>query len=183
MDEEDDSDDEVHHHEDGVDTSVVKIEKVKEESVKEIALPPVKKEEIKEEEDELDPLDAYMSEVSKEVRKIKGASFRAAKGIVTTTMTTAAAAAATKAVKGEEKKEANGVNGEGEKKGLVIMTGVAKKKPELNIKKPEVRCNYFKSSDAFPFIIHILESGSTVCRVDMVFVIVNQARVVICNCT
>jgi hypothetical protein len=112
--------------------------------VKEIALPPVKKEEVKEEaDDELDPLDAYMTEVSKEVRKIKGASFRAAKGIVTTA--TAAATAGGKAVKGGEEKEVknggvNGGGGEGgEKKGLVIMMGVAKKKPELNIKKPEVR--------------------------------------------
>jgi hypothetical protein len=141
LDEEDDSEDESSHPPHEV---AVKLEKgVKEEesggmSVKEIALPPVKKEEIKEEaDDELDPLDAYMTEVSKEVRKIKGASFRAAKGIVT-------AATATKAVKGVEEKEVKngGVNGGGEggeKKGLVIMMGVAKKKPELNIKKPEVR--------------------------------------------
>jgi hypothetical protein len=138
LDEEDDSEDESSHPPSEI---AVKLEKgVKEEGVKEIALPPVKKEEIKEEaDDELDPLDAYMTEVSKEVRKIKGASFRAAKGIVTT------AAATAKAVKGAEKKEVknggvNGGGGEGgEKKGLVIMMGVAKKKPELNIKKPEVR--------------------------------------------
>jgi hypothetical protein len=138
LDEEDDSEDETSHPPSEV---AVKLEKgVKEEGVKEIALPPVKKEEVKEEaDDELDPLDAYMTEVSKEVRKIKGASFRAAKGIVTT----ATAAATAKAVKGVEEKEVkNGVNGGGEggeKKGLVIMMGVAKKKPELNIKKPEVR--------------------------------------------
>jgi hypothetical protein len=139
LDEEDDSEDESSHPPHEV---AVKLEKgVKEEGVKEIALPPVKKEEIKEEadDDELDPLDAYMTEVSKEVRKIKGASFRAAKGIVTT------AAATAKAVKGGEEKGVknggvNGGDGEGgEKKGLVIMMGVAKKKPELNIKKPEVR--------------------------------------------
>ncbi len=148
LDEEDDSEDESSHPPHEV---AVKIEKgVKEEggvgmSVKEIALPPVKKEEVKEEaDDELDPLDAYMTEVSKEVRKIKGASFRAAKGIVTSTAT-AAATAGVKTVKGVEEKEVknggvNGGGGEGgEKKGLVIMMGVAKKKPELNIKKPEVR--------------------------------------------
>ncbi len=142
LDEEDDSEDEFSHPPHEV---AVKLEKgVKEEGVKEIALPPVKKEEVKEEaDDELDPLDAYMTEVSKEVRKIKGASFRAAKGIVTSTAT-AAATAAGKTVKGVEEKgvKNGGVNGGGEggeKKGLVIMMGVAKKKPELNIKKPEVR--------------------------------------------
>jgi hypothetical protein len=145
LDEEDDSEDESSHPPHEV---AVKLEKgLKEEgdiSVKEIALPPVKKEEVKEEaDDELDPLDAYMTEVSKEVRKIKGASFRAAKGIVTATAATAAGA---KAVKGGEEEKGvknggiNGGGGEGgEKKGLVIMMGVAKKKPELNIKKPEVR--------------------------------------------
>ncbi len=141
LDEEDDSEDESSHPPHEV---AVKLEKgLKEEGVKEIALPPVKKEEIKEEadDDELDPLDAYMTEVSKEVRKIKGASFRAAKGIVTAS----AATAGGKAVKGAEEKgvKNGGVNGGGEgggeKKGLVIMMGVAKKKPELNIKKPEVR--------------------------------------------
>ncbi len=148
LDEEDDSEDESSHPHDS--EVAVKIEKgVKEEggmSVKEIALPTVKKEEVKEEaDDELDPLDAYMTEVSKEVRKIKGASFRAAKGIVTSTAT-AAATAGGKTVKGGEEEKGvknGGVNGggggEGEKKGLVIMMGVAKKKPELNIKKPEVR--------------------------------------------
>jgi hypothetical protein len=155
LDEEDDSEDESSHPPSEV---AVKIEKgVKEEggmSVKEIALPPVKKEEIKEEaDDELDPLDAYMTEVSKEVRKIKGASFRAAKGIV-------AATAGGKAVKGAEEKEVKngGVNcggsEGGEKKGLVIMMGVAKKKPELNIKKPEVRGFFFlESRDSV--LIHI----------------------------
>ena len=49
----------------------IKVEKVKEEVVKvvvkEVPLPPVKK---VEEDEDLDPLDAYMTEVSKEVRKI-----------------------------------------------------------------------------------------------------------------
>ena len=71
-----------------------------------------------------------MTEVSKEVRKIKGASFKAAKGLVTA-----------KVQPKDEK--ANGVNGgeaAGEKKkGVFVMMGVAKKKPELHIKKPEVR--------------------------------------------
>ena len=109
----------------------IKVEKVKEEVVKvvvkEVPLPPVKK---VEEDEDLDPLDAYMTEVSKEVRKIKGASFKAAKGLVTA-----------KVQPKDEK--ANGVNG-GEaaaekKKGVFVMMGVAKKKPELHIKKPEVR--------------------------------------------
>ncbi len=145
LDEEDDSEDESSHPPSEV---AVKLEKgLKEEggmSVKEIALPPVKKEEVKEEaDDELDPLDAYMTEVSKEVRKIKGASFRAAKGIVTTAVTATAAGKAVKGVEEEKGVKNGGVNGGGgeggEKKGLVIMMGVAKKKPELNIKKPEVR--------------------------------------------
>lgn len=60
-----------------------------------------------EEEDE-DPLDAYMAEVQKEVKKLKGVG-----GIV-------------KGTKANDTQETN--NGtEGKKKGIVIMTGVAKK--------------------------------------------------------
>jgi len=86
----------------------------------------VKKEEVKEEkaedaDDEVDPLDAFMTDISKEVRKLKGGMFKN-KGIV-------------KGKKDGVKVE----NGTAEKKkGLVIMTGVAKKKPSLNINKPEV---------------------------------------------
>ena len=36
-------------------------------------------------------------------------------------------------------KAENGTNGEEKKKGLVIMMGVAKKKPDIHIKKPEVQ--------------------------------------------
>jgi len=144
LDEDEESDEEstaAAHKTDGSDLAV-KLEKMKGEAAKGIPLPPVKKEEVKkeeeeEEDDDVDPLDAYMTEVSKEVRKIKGASFKAAKGIVT------------KVSNKEEK--TNGVNGGGEsggeKKGLVIMMGVAKKKPEMNIKKPEV------SKTKFSFIL------------------------------
>merc|ERR1712240_658509 len=76
---------------------------------------------------EIDPLDAYMTEVSKEVRKIKGGlSMKNSRlGIVS------------KPKSDPSKSETN--NGEApKKKGLVIMTGVAKKKPESKTKKPEV---------------------------------------------
>jgi len=75
---------------------------------------------------EIDPLDAYMSEVSKEVRKIKGGlNMKNSKlGVVSKS-------------KGEVKSDTN--NGDApKKKGLVIMTGVAKKKPDTKTKKPEV---------------------------------------------
>eukprot|EP00092_Neocalanus_flemingeri_P100231 GFUD01127998.1.p1 GENE.GFUD01127998.1~~GFUD01127998.1.p1 ORF type:complete len:983 (+),score=374.96 GFUD01127998.1:140-3088(+) len=74
---------------------------------------------------EVDPLDAYMSEVSREVRKIKGGlNLKNSKlGSVKT--------------KGDVKSET--INGDApKKKGLVIMTGVAKKKPDTKTKKPEV---------------------------------------------
>eukprot|EP00092_Neocalanus_flemingeri_P036773 GFUD01040034.1.p1 GENE.GFUD01040034.1~~GFUD01040034.1.p1 ORF type:complete len:983 (+),score=375.88 GFUD01040034.1:216-3164(+) len=74
---------------------------------------------------EVDPLDAYMSEVSREVRKIKGGlNLKNSKlGSVKS--------------KGDVKSESN--NGDApKKKGLVIMTGVAKKKPDTKTKKPEV---------------------------------------------
>lgn len=82
--------------------------------------------------DEPDPLDAFMTEVSKEVKKLKGNMFRN-KGIVTKV----------KKESGAVKQENGGTapaNGEKEekKKGMVIMMGVAKKKPDLQIKKPEV---------------------------------------------
>ena len=76
------------------------------------------------EDDEIDPLDAYMSEVSKEVRKIKGGmNMKNAKVF--------------KKPGAVVKDDTN--NGDApKKKGLVIMTGVAKKKPEVTSKKPEV---------------------------------------------
>jgi hypothetical protein len=126
LDEEEDSDEESLAPPRADGDAAVKIDKVKEEVIKEVVLPPLKKEEVKEEEEELDPLDAYMTEVTKEVRKIKGASFKAAKGLVT------------KVHKDEKVQATNGESVE-KKKGLFIMMGVAKKKPELNIKKPEVR--------------------------------------------
>jgi hypothetical protein len=95
--------------------------------------------------------------VTKEVRKIKGASFKAAKGLVTA-----------KVQPKDEK--ANGVNGEeagGEKKkGIVIMMGVAKKKPELHIKKPEVRICYpfFYKTFSLQF-----KSGSSVLWIQFLF--------------
>merc|ERR1711936_1085868 len=76
---------------------------------------------------ELDPLDAYMSEVSKEVRKIKGGlnTKNSKYGVVS-----------------KSKSDATKVDSNNsevpKKKGLVIMTGVAKKKPESKTKKPEV---------------------------------------------
>jgi len=71
-------------------------------------------------EDELDPLDAFMTDISKEVRKLKGGNFKN-KGIIS------------------KKKAEPAENGDVvKKKGMVIMMGVAKKKPEINIKKPEV---------------------------------------------
>merc|ERR1719193_1233621 len=76
---------------------------------------------------ELDPLDAYMSEVSKEVRKIKGGlnTKNSKYGIVS-----------------KSKSDASKIDTNNsevpKKKGLVIMTGVAKKKPESKTKKPEV---------------------------------------------
>lgn len=72
-------------------------------------------------EDEVDPLDAYMTEVSREVRKIKG-------GINVKN---------SKVFNKNAKNEGNG-DTTTKKKGLVIMTGVAKKKPEVRTKKPEV---------------------------------------------
>merc|ERR1712058_136196 len=75
--------------------------------------------------DEVDPLDAYMSEVSKEVRKIKGGlNMKNAKALN----------------RKVPKEEGNGDSTDQppKKKGLVIMTGVAKKKPEVKSKKPEV---------------------------------------------
>jgi len=81
----------------------------------------VKEEKAEDADDEVDPLDAFMTDISKEVRKLKGGMFKN-KGIV-------------KGKKDGVKVE----NGTAEKKkGLVIMTGVAKKKPSLNINKPEV---------------------------------------------
>ena len=93
-------------------------------------------------ETELDPLDAYMTEVSKEVRKIKG-------GINVKN---------SKVFNKNAKNEGTILHyitallfiyiftlifkGNGDtttkKKGLVIMTGVAKKKPEVRTKKPDV---------------------------------------------
>jgi len=76
---------------------------------------------------ELDPLDAYMSEVSKEVRKIKG-------GL---NMKNSKYKVGIKPKNDANKSDTN--NSEtSKKKGLVIMTGVAKKKPESKTKKPEV---------------------------------------------
>jgi len=76
---------------------------------------------------EIDPLDAYMTEVSKEVRKIKG-------GL---NMKNSRLGMVSKPKSDPSKSETN--NGEApKKKGLVIMTGVAKKKPESKTKKPEV---------------------------------------------
>ena len=76
---------------------------------------------------ELDPLDAYMSEVSKEVRKIKG-------GL---NMKNSKYRVGIKPKSDANKSDTN--NSEtSKKKGLVIMTGVAKKKPESKTKKPEV---------------------------------------------
>merc|ERR1712130_337324 len=76
---------------------------------------------------EIDPLDAYMTEVSKEVRKIKG-------GL---NMKNSRLGIVSKPKSDPSKSETN--NGEvPKKKGLVIMTGVAKKKPESKTKKPEV---------------------------------------------
>merc|ERR1712142_549873 len=71
---------------------------------------------------EIDPLDAYMSEVSKEVRKIKGGlNMKNSKiGLVGT--------------KNRDVDKADTAK----KKGLVIMTGVAKKKVDIKTKKPEV---------------------------------------------
>ena len=91
--------------------------------------------------DELDPLDAYMTEVSKEVRKIKGGMNMKNSKIFKKP--------GAQAVKDEGKKahfDKNHISsfnlGNGEasakKKGLVIMTGVAKKKPEVKSVKPEV---------------------------------------------
>jgi len=87
--------------------------------------------------DELDPLDAYMSEVSKEVRKIKGAINSKNAKVVKTV----------KGAKKEETKNGDGAtNGEiaedGEnpappKKKVFIMTGVAKKKTESASLKPD----------------------------------------------
>jgi len=75
---------------------------------------------------ELDPLDAYMTEVSKEVRKIKG-------GL---NMKNSKSSGNSKS-KGDSKSDSS--NGDAtKKKGLVIMTGVAKKKPDAKTKKPEV---------------------------------------------
>ncbi len=146
LDEEEDSDEESLAPPRADGDAAVKIEKVKEEVIKEVVLPPLKKEEVKEEEEELDPLDAYMTEVTKEVRKIKGASFKAAKGLVT------------KVHKDEKVQETNGESVE-KKKGLFIMMGVAKKKPELNIKKPEVRRKhqnilYFNQQLMLPGVLH-----------------------------
>jgi len=74
------------------------------------------------EDGEIDPLDAYMSEVSKEVRKIKGGlNMKNSKiGLV-----------------GTKNKEVDKAD-TAKKKGLVIMTGVAKKKVDIKTKKPEV---------------------------------------------
>ena len=74
------------------------------------------------EDGEIDPLDAYMSEVSKEVRKIKGGlNMKNSKiGLVGT--------------KNRDVDKADTAK----KKGLVIMTGVAKKKVDIKTKKPEV---------------------------------------------
>jgi len=79
-------------------------------------------------EDEEDPLDAFMTDISKEVRKLKGSMFKGSKGILP------------KAKKEAGVKVENGTNnGEVKKnKGMVIMMGVAKKKPDIHIKKPEV---------------------------------------------
>merc|ERR1719215_2466708 len=78
-----------------------------------------------EEEDEVDPLDAYMTEVSKEVRKIKG-------GLNLKNSKVFKKPGAQPA-----KEEGNG-EAPPKKKGLMIMTGVAKKKPELKSVKPDV---------------------------------------------
>ena len=97
--------------------------------------------EMSDEADELDPLDAYMTEVSKEVRKIKGGMNMKNSKIFKKP--------GAQAVKDEGKKahfDKNHISsfnlGNGEasakKKGLVIMTGVAKKKPEVKSVKPEV---------------------------------------------
>lgn len=74
------------------------------------------------EDGEIDPLDAYMSEVSKEVRKIKGGlNMKNSKiGLV--------------GIKNKDVDKADTAK----KKGLVIMTGVAKKKVDIKTKKPEV---------------------------------------------
>ncbi len=72
----------------------------------------VKKEDAEEEEE--DPLDAYMAEVQKEVKKIRG-------GVV-------------KGVKAEGSSSAADIDGK-KKKGLVIMTGVAKKRDESGVLK------------------------------------------------
>jgi len=83
------------------------------------------------EDDEVDPLDAYMTEVSKEVRKIKGAmnmkmNMKNPKGF--------------KVPGVPNKPVVNGdtVEGEKKKKAVVIMTGVARKKPEVVSNKPQV---------------------------------------------
>lgn len=75
--------------------------------------------------DEVDPLDAYMTEVSKEVRKIRGGfNLKNSKVI--------------QSVKGAGPEKT--LNGEApaKKKGMVIMMGVAKKKSESKVKKPEL---------------------------------------------
>jgi len=78
------------------------------------------------EDDEIDPLDAYMTEVSKEVRKIKGGvNFKNSKIF--------------KKKNTETKTVENGDTVDPvKKKGLVIMTGVAKKKPDVSTNKPQV---------------------------------------------
>jgi len=76
--------------------------------------------------DEVDPLDAYMTEVSKEVRKIRGGfNLKNSKVI--------------QSVKGGggAEKTANGEPAP-KKKGMVIMMGVAKKKVDNKVKKPEL---------------------------------------------
>jgi len=79
------------------------------------------------EDDEIDPLDAYMTEVSKEVRKIKGGVNLKNSKIIKNKNTE------------NNKTVENGDSAApAKKKAMVIMTGVAKKKPDVSIKKPEV---------------------------------------------
>ena len=114
---------------DGADTAEQDDEETKEKTVKKWSLEEEESDEEEggeinggeagEDDGEVDPLDAYMTEVSKEVRKIKG-------GINMKNM---------KGLKGVKK---NGAETSGKKKALVIMTGVAKKPTELKSKKPDV---------------------------------------------